>query len=238
MTDDILKKRIGGNIAAYRKRMGLTQVGLADKLNYSDKAVSKWERGESMPDVLTLLQLSELFEISVDTLLADPNALPENPGMVSRAVEKAVEKTFKRKANKSIILKLCTILVWFIALLVFVVFSSAGVPKGWMAFVYAIPVNAIVSLSLCSAWRDFRRNPLWISGIVWGSLISIHLSLLMFAGVNNMQIYLLGIPGQLAVFLWFRMFRKVPSGEEVDHGQESPAPADPSAQAGDDLGAD
>ena len=53
MDDEKLKKQIGANIAAYRKRIGLTQVGLAEKLNYSDKAVSKWERGESAPDVQT-----------------------------------------------------------------------------------------------------------------------------------------------------------------------------------------
>ena len=236
MTDEILKKQIGGNIAAHRKQIGLTQMGLAEKLNYSDKAVSKWERGESMPDVMTLMQLAELFEISVDALLADPNALPENPTMVGRAVGKAVEKTLKRKANKSIILNLCTILVWFIALLVFVILCSVGLPNSWMAFIYAIPVNAIVSLSLCSAWRDFRWNQLWISGIVWGCLMSVYFSLLMFAGVNVWMIYLLGIPGQLAIFLWFRMFRK--SGKEVKNGQESPSAADPSAQAADDTCAD
>ena len=78
MNGEDLKNQLGTNIAAYRKRMGLTQAGLAEKLNYSDKAVSKWERGESVPDLLTLVQLSELFYVSVDDLLQDPNALPEN----------------------------------------------------------------------------------------------------------------------------------------------------------------
>ena len=54
MEDEQVKARIGANIAYYRKQAGLTQVGLAEKLNYSDKAVSKWERGDSIPDVLTL----------------------------------------------------------------------------------------------------------------------------------------------------------------------------------------
>ena len=61
MDDDKLKGRIGANIASYRKRANLTQAGLAEKLNYSDKAVSKWERGESVPDVLTLVQLASSF---------------------------------------------------------------------------------------------------------------------------------------------------------------------------------
>ena len=77
MVDENVKFRIGSNIAAYRKRDGLTQVSLAEKLNYSDKAVSKWERGESIPDVLTLMQLAELFGITVNDLVCDPNALPD-----------------------------------------------------------------------------------------------------------------------------------------------------------------
>ena len=47
MTDEKLKVQIGTNISNLRKRQRLTQAGLAEKLNYSDKAVSKWERGES-----------------------------------------------------------------------------------------------------------------------------------------------------------------------------------------------
>ena len=65
-----LKRQIGTNIALQRKNAGLTQAGLAEKLNYSDKAVSKWERGDSTPDILTLVQLSELFEVSVSDLLS------------------------------------------------------------------------------------------------------------------------------------------------------------------------
>ena len=63
MNDEKLKKQIGANIASYRKRLGLTQAGLAEKLNYSDKAVSKWERAESVPDVLTLAALAEVLGI-------------------------------------------------------------------------------------------------------------------------------------------------------------------------------
>lgn len=211
MNDEKLKSQLGANIAAYRKRASLTQLGLAEKLNYSDKAVSKWERGESMPDVLTLTQLAELFDITVNDLLMDPDALPEQTGVMERAVGKAVEKTLKRKADKKIILMLCSVLVWFVALLAFVVVFSLDVPDKWksfMAFIYAIPVNSIVAVSLNSAWRDFRRNKLFVSGIVWGSLLSIYLSLLIFCGVNIWLLFLLGIPGQLAILLWGKLFHK------------------------------
>ena len=208
MNDEKMKAILGANIVSYRKRQGLTQAGLAEKLNYSDKAVSKWERGESVPDVLTLVQLSELFGVTVNDLLADPNRLPEETGVVVGKMEKAVEKTLKRKADKQSILGLSSLLVWFVALLIFVIVSTLGIEKSWMAFIYAIPANAIVMLSLLSAWHDFRWNKTLISIIMWGALLSLYMSLLLFAHVNVWKLLLLGVPGQLAVFLWFRMFRK------------------------------
>ncbi len=214
MNDEKLKFQLGANIVSYRKRIGLTQAGLAEKLNYSDKAVSKWERGESMPDVLTLVQLADLFGVTVNDLLLDPNALPENTSKVEKVMEKAVEKTLKRKADKGIILSLSSLLVWSVALLIFVVLSSVGLPYSWVAFFYAIPANAIVLLSLRSAWHDFRWNQTLVSVIVWGSLLSIYVTLLVFLKVNVWKTFLLGIPGQAAIFLWFRMFRT--SKEEED----------------------
>lgn len=220
MDDEKLKFRIGANIAAYRKRAGLTQAGLAERLNYSDKAISKWERGESVPDVLTIMQLAEQFDIPVSELLADPNELPSGPPTkLEKAMTQVSEKALKRKADKGIILWLSSTLVWFVALLVFVVISSFDLPYSWIAFFYAIPINAIVLLSLRSAWHDFRWNRALISIIMWGFLLSIHLSLLVFLKFNMWKMYLLGIPGEFAIFLWFRLFRPVQEAEEeTEHG--------------------
>ena len=208
MDDEALRHQIGSNIATYRKRSGLSQVGLAEKLNYSDKAVSKWERGESVPDVITLVQLSELFEIPVGDLLADPDALPGNPGTLEKAMTQVSEKTLKRKANKNIILALSSTLVWFIALLAFVFLSSFTVtePYSWLCFSFANPANAIVLLSLRSAWHDFRWNRVLISVIVWGFLAAFHALIWVIFHYNFWKLFLLGIPGQIAIFLWFRMF--------------------------------
>ena len=216
MTDEKLKRQLGANIAAYRKRAGLTQLGLAEKLNYSDKAVSKWERGESIPDLPTLVQLAELFDITVNDLLEDPDALPETTGKVEQAMGKMAEKALKRKADKRVILGLSSLITWFVAMLIFVVVSTMDIPNSWIAFIYAIPCDAIVMLSLRSAWHDFRWTQSLVSVIMWGCLLSIFLSLLVFADINVWKIFLLGIPGQIAVFLWFRLFRSVPKEEK--HG--------------------
>ena len=219
MDDEKLKYQIGANIAAYRKQAGLTQAGLAEKLNYSDKAVSKWERGESVPDVLTLVVLAEQFGITVNDLLKDPNELPGNPGTLEKAMTQVSEKAPKRKANKNVILALSSTLVWFVALLAFVLLSSFDFLEKYscLLFFFFFFANAIVLLSLRSAWHDFRWNQGLITVIVWGSLLSIYVTLLVAFSYNFWKIFLLGIPGQIAIFLWFRMFRPAKDAEEEKH---------------------
>ena len=222
MVDENVKYRIGSNIAAYRKRDCLTQVSLAEKLNYSDKAVSKWERGESVPDVLTLMQLAEQFGITVNELVCDPNALPENSdSKLEKAMTQVSEKALKRKANKNVIQALSSTLVWFVALLAFVILSSFDSLERYscLLFFVAIPANAIVLLSLRSAWHDFRWNQALITLIVWGSLLSIFMVSITVFQYNFWKLFLLGIPGQLAIFLWFRLFRPAKNAQkEKKHG--------------------
>ena len=195
MNDEMLRIKLGGNIAAYRKRAGLTQAGLAEKLNYSDKAISKWERGESLPDVLTLVQLAELFNVTVNDLIVDPDELPVEGSKVQKVMELVSEKALKRKANKRIVQLLCSTLVWFVALFFFVVLSSLDVANSWIAFIYAIPADAVVILTLKSAWHDFRWNKLLISQIMWGGIASIYVTLAVFFGLYLWKLFLLGIPG-------------------------------------------
>ena len=232
MDTEKLKNQIGANISAYRKRAGLTQAGLAEKLNYSDKAVSKWERGESVPDVVTLAQLAEQFGITVNDLLVDLDALPEETGKVQQAMEQVVEKTLKRKADKKIILMLSSLLCWFVALFLYVVLSAIPFTEdwSWLFFVYAIPANAIVLLSLRSAWHDFRWNKAYISVIVWGSLLSVYVTLRVFLGWDIWKMFLLGIPGQIAVLLWFRLFR-TPKPQESAAEEKTPAAEEKNGQA-------
>ena len=216
MNEQKLRRQIGANIAAYRRRQGLTQAGLAEKLNYSDKAVSKWERGESVPDVVTLVSISEQLNVTVNELLEDPNELPADTGRVEKTMERVVQRTLKRKANKNIILGLSSILVWFVATLLFVVLSSVEIDFSWLAFLYAVPANCIVMLSLRSAWKDFRWNRVLISGVMWGSLTCLYVTLLILGHINIWKVFLLGVPGQIAILLWFKMFRS--GGKEENNG--------------------
>lgn len=198
MDSEKLKLQIGNNIASFRKQRVMTQAELAEKLNYSDKAVSKWERGESVPDVMTLAQIAELFGVGIDVLIGNTAAAP--------SVKQEAHMT-KRRVNKNVIQMLVSVLVWFVALFVYVVLSSMELPRSWIGFFYAVPVNAIVLLCLRCAWHKYSLNFLLVSLIVWGSLLSFYMSMLIFTGFNIWRLFLLGILGQAAVWLWFRMFR-------------------------------
>lgn len=188
-----IKAIIAKNITELRTEAGLTQIDLAERLQYSDKAVSKWERGESLPDISILLEIAEMFGVSLDYLVKE-----DHP--------KKKEK--KSIYNNPVIAGISMVAVWLFALFSFVVMalSERDFPFGWLSFIYAIPVSAIVLLIFNSIWFNKRTNYIIISALMWSVLLCLHLSFLQF-GINISLIYLLGIPGQIIIFMW-SMIRK------------------------------
>ena len=235
MTNEELKIRIGANIARLRRSCRMTQAELAERLNYSDKAVSKWERAESMPDVLTLMLLAEQFGTDVNALLSDPREEPgkhtppsaEEPALKQPEDEtgeaepvKPEKKKLIRTADKNVIQKLCVILVWVVALFFYLVLDSFGVEHCWMVFVLAVMATAIVLLSLRSAWKLYGINRVLISIIMWTALVFFYLVIWLVWQVSVWRIFLLGILGQAAIMLWFKLFRYTEvDEEEKEHGQ-------------------
>ena len=211
MNNEELRSRVGLNIARLRRERGLTQAELAERINYSDKAVSKWERAESTPDVLTLITLAEVLGTDMNTLTglpaaSQPEAVPAPVEEVPSAPEKPVKKRYT--ADKGVIQKLSSILVWVVALFLYMVLDEFGIQNLWLLFVVAVPANAIVLLSLRSAWKLYGWNRFLISVIMWGFLLVIYL-LLLTAKVNVWKILPMGLLGQAAIILWFKMFRPV-----------------------------
>ena len=215
MNNEELKSRVGANIARLRRDRGLTQAELAERINYSDKAVSKWERAESLPDVLTLISLAEQLGTDLNTLTGLPAASQPEPEPVPVQVEEVPpavpEQPAKKRytADKGVIQKLSSILVWVVALFLYMVLDEFGIKNLWLLFVVAVPANAIVLLSLRSAWKLYGWNRILISVIMWGFLLVIYLLLLLTAKVNVWKILPMGLLGQAAIILWFKMFRPV-----------------------------
>ena len=212
MNNEELRSRVGANIARLRRERGLTQAELAERINYSDKAVSKWERAESTPDVLTLITLAEVLGTDMNTLTglpaaSQPEAVPAPAAEAPSAPEKPAKKRYT--ADKGVIQKLSSILVWVVALFLYMVLDEFGIQNLWLLFVVAVPANAIVLLSLRSAWKLYGWNRFLISVIMWGFLLVIYLLLLLTAKVNVWKILPMGLLGQAAIILWFKMFRPV-----------------------------
>ena len=212
MNNEELRSRVGLNIARLRRERGLTQAELAERINYSDKAVSKWERDESTPDVLTLITLAEVLGTDMNTLTGLPAASQPEPVPAPAAeAPSAPEKPAKKRytADKGVIQTLSSILVWVGALFLYMVLEEFGIKNLWLLFVVAVPANAIVLLSLRSAWKLYGWNRFLISVIMWGFLLVIYLLLLLTAKVNVWKILPMGLLGQAAIILWFKMFRPV-----------------------------
>ncbi len=196
-----LKLIIAKNISILRKEKQMTQFELAEALNYSDKAVSKWERGESIPDVVVLKAIADIFGVTVDYLLEEEHPKKKNFGEGIRV----------RMKNHSFITGMSITLVWLIALLFFVIgdmFRQNIFFRHWLTFLYAVPVTLIVWLVFNSIWFNRRRNFLIISLLMWAVLLTIYISLIVLVKINVRLLPLLGIPGQIIIFMWSKIQMK------------------------------
>ena len=191
-----IKSAIAANIQELRKEKKMTQSELAALVNYTDKAVSKWERGESIPDIIALKQIADTFSVTVDYLLT----------LEHTEYKKAKkERKVRRRFNRKIITYISVVLVWLVATFIFVnidLFAKSSM--NWLVFVYAVPASAVVALIFNSIWGNKRINYLIISVLLWSILTGVYLTLLL-CSVNVWLIFLLGIPGQIIIYLWSRL---------------------------------
>ena len=196
---------IGINIYTLRKEKKITQAQLAEKLGVSVQAISKWERGESIPDVMVLKQIADMNGVTVDYLLTDIHEAPEPV-----AEEKTEVETTKRRQSlrtRGFVTGMSVLLVWIAALVLFIVFDTASLDyrSNWVVFACAVPASFIVWLVMNSIWFNRRRNYLIISLLMWSLLALIYIPILLFAERNLWLIFSLGIPGQAIIIMWSRL---------------------------------
>ena len=193
-TPDI-KDYFAQNLVRFRKALNLTQAELAEKLNYSDKAVSKWERAESLPDIYTLKSIADFFGTKVDVLISEPKA-------------DKLKVNYNIGKKRTIILLASTAIVWLVAIAFFafihIIFSS--ITQTWLAFIYAIPITAIVLLIFTSVWGKSLGNLILISLLVWSIILTVYLTLihtLPTPPANLWELFLIGIPAQGVIVFWY-----------------------------------
>ncbi len=188
-----IKSILAKNITELRIHHNMTQMELAEKLNYSDKTISKWERAESSPDISVLVELAELFGVTLDYLVK---------GELAEIVT-TERKPKEEKYNRRVISYLSEGCGWIVAIFAFIITTLIlnKVTFQWLYFVYTLPVVLIVKLVFNSIWFNPRHNYFIVSMLMWSILAAVHITFLYFK-VNVSLIYFLGVAGQVVIILW------------------------------------
>ena len=182
-----IKDIVAKNIIDLRKKNGLTQTELAEKLNYSDNAVSRWERGEVTPSIETLDQMSKIFNVPLSSLIED------NAKAISTTRDK------KQILNKLAVTLIFFSLVWLIATIVFVYGKILFNTNLWTIFVWAVPASCLVLLPFNEYWGKYIYKFVILSVFEWSVLACIYLQFLQY---NMWLTFIIGIPIQVALCIW------------------------------------
>jgi len=186
-----LEQIVANNLTELRKEKKWTQAELAEKINYSDKSVSKWERGEALPDLKVLMQMADLFGVSLEYFVTEDAASEKERFTVSKG----------GAASRIIVALLAACIVWLIAVAVFVSFSIKATYL-WMVFIWAIPASTWIMMMMFQHW-NFRITALVFRSVFcWTFLAAAYLQLLVSRGLNTWMIFLVGIPLQAVLILW------------------------------------
>lgn len=196
-----IKSVIAKNIYTLRTANKMTQLEMAERLNYSDKAVSKWERAEGLPDIVVIKQIADMFGVTVDYLMSTE----EERAAKGFVQEKQVVEQGPRKYTPAhrLITVISLIGIWTISLGLFFIFWTQELLV-WQVFIYTLPVFFITWLVFNSTWGNRRNNLYIVSALVWSILLVLYVALLKY---NVWMIFLLGIPAQIIVYLSFRINR-------------------------------
>lgn len=191
VTEEKLKENIAKNIASLRKERGMTQAELAEALNYSDKSVSKWERGDGIPDILVIHKIAELFGVTLNDIIS----------------EEIVVKKKGKKPNLTdrIIIPLLSVgLVFLVFSLVFAIMTifEFGPTRPWLVFIMAIPVACIPLIVFAALWWEIPQRFVCVTALVWSIVLFLGLA---FESEKIMSVIITAGIFQVLVILWFIM---------------------------------
>lgn len=194
-----LRKIIGNNLSELRKRRGLTQLELAEKFNYTDRAVSKWENGDTLPDVEILYNLCEFYGVTLDYL-----TLEHTNYYVKRNDELQLW-------NKIAITCLVAMIVWGLATIIFVISLLRRHTPLWQSFVVAVPITALLTLYFNRVYfkNKLTRIICW-SVFTWSLIASAYLIIM---DHQFWPLFLLGIPAQASILIYF-LFKTTSNKED------------------------
>jgi transcriptional regulator with XRE-family HTH domain len=202
-----LKLISASNIIKLRTGAGMTQAELGEKLNYSDKTISKWERGEAIPDAYVLTQLAEIFGVTVDYILSSHSEW--KPSEV-----KPEEKTEEHKYSINMIIAISVLGVWTLALTIFVLVWMFGNAIVWEIFVTALPISILVYMILICAFNRRKNLQYVIAAFVMSVFVFLYCVIPM---QKPWQLFLIAIPAEIIVFLSCNIRIKSKKTQENDN---------------------
>lgn len=192
---DDLRRILAENIGELRKSQNLTQADFAERLNYSDKAVSKWERGDSLPDVIVLKTIADMYGIGLDDMLR------EN-GVRDTLTNPEEKQRDEQRTQKILVTALWVTMVWIVAAVIFLYSQYTTGHMWWMAFVWAVPASFAVALFFVRRWADEPDHKtircVLSSGLVWSALVCAYLE---YMSYNFWMIFFIGVPVQVALII-------------------------------------
>ena len=202
MENDITNQQelLAKNLAYYRKASGLTQLELADKFNYSDKSVSKWERGEGFPDIFVLKSLADFYGITVDDFY--------------QSEHKAV-KVSQNKKRKQTYLKLLSIGInWLVTVLTFFLlntllsrFAPDAPFEPWLTFIYGTLTTGIILLVWEFIYHNKFLRMIATSIIIWTAALSLFLTFFVVMNTPLPLLFIVAIPLEVLEIIWY-LFRR------------------------------
>ena len=199
---DELEAIVSSNLTALRKRRGWTQAELAEKIHYSDKSVSKWERGEALPDLKVLKTLSELYGVTVDCFLTEGAA--EDPAPYMAPASKLRYQIW--------VTLLAVCIVWLAATALFS-YSLLNAGEGfWTAFIWAIPASAVVVAVFDRRYFRGKLSFPVASIFLWGVITAIFLQCLDY---HMWALFIIGAPAQIGLVLMHQIRRVSRRSQEV-----------------------
>jgi transcriptional regulator with XRE-family HTH domain len=185
-----LRLYFASNLINLRSTAGMTQLELAEKLNYSDKAVSKWERAESIPDVTVVKAIADIFGVTVDYLISPHDQWQPEP----------VGDSGRKKYNAKLIIAISSMGIFTLAVLLFVILWIIIKPIP-LIFVAALPLFLLTLLILNSIWKAEMRNDVLTMLLVASVFLLLYV---IFLPYNLWQLFLVLIPAEAITFLSFR----------------------------------
>ncbi len=190
-----LKGTIAKNLIGLRTQSHLTQLQLAEMLNYSDKAVSKWERGEAIPDLRVLIKLTEIYGVTLDEIVKEESPAPR------------VQPKKRISGARAFIVAMSAVLVWFIASWIFMIFFFISPTERDAYFVFVVaPLPTAIVLTVFSAiWGSRLTTALSCSFIVMSCAFIIHMFVWRFAPEFK-QIFIIWVIAaifEILIVLWF-----------------------------------